>query len=82
MVGLYLFANTDWPVQTALDYNSDGRLSLFSHWLLPPGPSGGLWCVSQMAFDSTEWELAWTQLANGDIKAGHGRARSDAAGLT
>jgi len=30
---------------------------------LPPPNFAGLWCVSQMAFDSTEWELGWTELA-------------------
>jgi hypothetical protein len=62
------FSGTDYPTALALDYNADGRLTYFSHWLLAPPSFGGLWCVSQIAFDSTEWELAWTQLAPGDIR--------------
>jgi hypothetical protein len=63
------FATTDYPTQLALDYNADGRLSLFSHWLLPTTPPfGGLWVTSQIKLDSTEWELALTQLAPGDIR--------------
>jgi hypothetical protein len=66
--GWNAFAATGHPVQLALDYNADGRLTLFSHWLLSGGQFGGLWCVSQMNFDSTEWELSWNELAPGDIK--------------
>lgn len=57
------------PVQSALNYNADGRLTFFSHTLtgLPPPDYGGLWCTSQVAFDSTEWGLAWTELAPKDI---------------
>lgn len=63
------FNATDYPVQLALDYNADGRLTLFVHWLLPQVPPyAGLWCISQMAIDATEWELGWTSLAPGDIK--------------
>jgi hypothetical protein len=63
------FSMTDYPTQLALDYNSDGRLTLFSHWInLPDGKFGGLWCISQMEYNSTEWELAWTMLAPGDIR--------------
>jgi hypothetical protein len=56
---------TGGPVWTALAYNADGRLTFFSHTItgMPPPNYGGLWCTSQMAFDSTEWELAWTELA-------------------
>jgi hypothetical protein len=50
------------PLALALDYNADGRLTLFGH----RAPMGGLWCVSQMVRDSTEWELTWTQLAGDD----------------
>jgi hypothetical protein len=46
----------------ALDYNADGRLTLFGH----RAPTGGLWYVLQMARNSTEWELNWTQLAGDD----------------
>jgi hypothetical protein len=50
------------PLTLALDYNADGRLTLFGH----RAPMGGLWYVSQMVRDSTEWELNWTQLAGDD----------------
>ena len=63
------FNTSDNPTQLALDYNADGRLSLFSHWLLPNVPPfGGLWVASQMKLDSSEWELAWTLLAESDIR--------------
>ena len=62
------FSSTSHPPRLALDYNADGRLSLFSHWLLSNAPPyGGLWVVSQMKVDSTEWEFGWTELAKGDI---------------
>jgi hypothetical protein len=51
------------PLTLALDYNADGRLTLFGHH----APMGGLWYVSQMVRDSTEWELNWTQLAGDDL---------------
>ena len=53
------FSTAAYPTQLALDYNSDGRLTLSAT------TSGdlGLWCISQMAYNSTEWELAWTELA-------------------
>ena len=57
------------PPRTALDYNADGRLSFFSH--VPPAASpnpGALSLKSQMAFDSTEWEWAWTPLAPDSIR--------------
>jgi hypothetical protein len=56
---------TGGPTWTALDYNADGRLTFFSHLLtgLPPPNYGGLWCMSQMVIDSTEWDLTWTELA-------------------
>jgi hypothetical protein len=48
------------PTQLALDYNSDGRLTLFSY-----GASGGwLYCTSQMAYSSTEWEWEWNHLGS------------------
>jgi hypothetical protein len=60
---------TSYPPQLALDYNSDGRLSLFSHWVVPNAPPyGGLWVTSQTAVDSTEWVYGWTQLAESDIR--------------
>jgi hypothetical protein len=54
------FSTAAYPTQLALDYNSDGRLTLFSYYV---GETSGLWCISQMAYNSTEWELAWTELA-------------------
>jgi hypothetical protein len=58
--------STGGPTRPALNYNADGRLTFFSHLLtgMPPPNFGGLFVISQMAFDSTEWELAWTQLAD------------------
>lgn len=62
------FSYSDWPTQVALDYNADGRLSLFSHWLLPQNIGiGGLWTLNQVAVDSSEWEIGWTNLAPGGI---------------
>lgn len=63
----FLFGSA--PTVSALDYNADGRLTFFSHLLtgMPPPNFGGLWVVSQMAFDSTEWEWAWTELAPNGI---------------
>ena len=52
------------PTRIVLDYNSDGRLTLFSYL----GKDGELWCMSQMAYGSTEWELDWTKLAPSDIR--------------
>src|SRR5262249_5446406 len=67
--GWIAFNLTSDPSQLALDYNSDGRLSLFSHWLMRTTPPyGGLWVASQMKLDSTEWELGWTLLAESDIR--------------
>jgi len=59
------FATGPGAVWTALDYNADGRLTFFSNTRtgLPPPNYGGLWCMSQMLLDSTEWELGWTELA-------------------
>jgi hypothetical protein len=51
------------PPQIALDYNADGRLTFFVHNLPGPSAGDGLWLKSQMAFDSTEWEWGYTQLA-------------------
>jgi hypothetical protein len=56
--------STGTPTRLALDYNSDGRLTLFSYY----GKDGQLWCISQVAYSSTEWELAWTELAPSDIR--------------
>jgi hypothetical protein len=67
--GWIAFNTTSYPPRLALDYNSDGRLSLFSHWLLPTTPPyGGLWVSSQIKFNASEWELAWTELAPSDIR--------------
>ncbi len=63
------FSSTDWPTQLMLNYNADGRVSVFSHWMLPPNVGvGGLWTLSQVAIDSSEWEIWWTQLAPGGIR--------------
>lgn len=63
------FSATSWPVQIALDYNADGRLGFFSHWVLPPVVGiGGLWVLNQVAIDSTEWEYEYTMLAPGSIQ--------------
>ncbi len=43
-----------------LDYNADGRLTLF---LREETGSRNLWCMSQMAFNSNSWEAAWTPLS-------------------
>jgi len=60
--GWTTFSVGNGPPQLALDYNADGRLTLFVH--TPVGqPTDGLWLKSQMAFDSTEWEWTYTQLA-------------------
>ena len=66
--GWIAFNTTAYPPRLALDYNADGRLSLFSHPRLADPPYGGMWVASQMKLDSTEWELAWTQLAQNDIR--------------
>jgi hypothetical protein len=64
----FLFGSAP-TLQSALDYNADGRLTFFSHLGtgLPPPNYGGLWFVSQMAFDSAEWEWTWTELAKDGI---------------
>ena len=62
------FATVGSLPRLALDYNADGRLTFFSHPVATPPKLGGLWCKSQMALDSTEWELAWTELAPDGIQ--------------
>ena len=56
-------------MRTALDYNANGRLTFFSHPVTGSAPpnTGGLYCVSQMAFDSSEWEAKWIELASNAI---------------
>jgi hypothetical protein len=44
-----------------LEYNSDGRLTLFIRHELGDQM---LWCTSQIAFNSNAWEVAWTLLSN------------------
>jgi hypothetical protein len=67
--GWIAFNIADQPTQLALDYNADGRLSLFSHALPERTPPfGGLRVASQMKLDSTEWELAQALLADSDIR--------------
>ena len=67
--GWTIFSGDSGAVQTALDYNADGRLTFFSHriGIAPPG-LGGLRLQSQMAFDSTEWEWGYSELAADGIK--------------
>lgn len=63
------FNSSDWTTELQLNYNADGRLSLFSHWLLPESVGvGGLWTLSQVALDGTEWYVDWMQLAPGGIQ--------------
>lgn len=47
----------------AINYNADGRLSLF----LGGDPKDALTCVSQIAVDSTSWEAGWTPLSSESI---------------
>jgi hypothetical protein len=61
------FSSSDSNVEFKLDYNADGRLMLFSHATRSPA-GGGLWAKRQTAFDSTEWDLDWDQLADGGIR--------------
>ncbi|WP_137930303.1 hypothetical protein [Mesorhizobium comanense] len=51
----------------SLDYNADGRLALFSMIITNNG-TNGLWTINQMLMDSSEWEWAWTMLADTGIK--------------
>jgi hypothetical protein len=46
-----------------LDYNADGRLTLFRRDTM----SNALTLTSQVAVNSTEWDAAWTQLAAKDV---------------
>jgi hypothetical protein len=60
--GWTIFSGASDAVQIALDYNADGRLTFFSHVIGLP-TLAGLRLLSQMAFDSTEWEWNYTVLA-------------------
>ncbi|MEO5758380.1 MAG: hypothetical protein ABIQ51_16140 [Mesorhizobium sp.] len=51
----------------SLNYNADGRVALFSMMATQDGTSG-LWTLSQMGIDSTEWEYAWTTLTENNLK--------------
>ena len=66
--GWNIFTGDSGPAQIALDYNADGRLTFFSHRIVTPPGLGGLRLKSQIAFDSTEWEWAYTELAADGIK--------------
>jgi len=44
-----------------LDYNADGRLTLFMREAT--GAALRLWCTSQIAINSTSWEAIWTLLS-------------------
>ena len=46
-----------------MDYNADGRLSLF----LRGSGTEKIWVMSQVALNSTAWEAGWTELAAGGI---------------
>src|SRR5262249_16939744 len=58
------FATAGFNTHLALGSNADGRLTLFAHL----GHDGTLYYVSQVADGSTEWDIAWTQLASGDLR--------------
>lgn len=49
--------------QMDLDYNADGRLTLF----LGQRETNGLSCISQFALNSTSWDAGWAPLASGGI---------------
>jgi len=49
--------------QMNLDYNPDGRLTLF----LGQSDTNGLSCISQFALNSTSWDAGWAPLASGGI---------------
>jgi hypothetical protein len=66
--GWTIFSGDSGAAQIALDYNADGRLSFFSHRIGLSSGFGGLRLKSQVAFDSTEWEWAFTELAADGIK--------------
>ena len=58
------FLRASAPTHLALDYNSDGRLTLFSY----SATNGGtLYCTSQMAYSSTEWQVEWTSWGTASI---------------
>jgi hypothetical protein len=64
--GWTIFSGDSGAAQTALDYNADGRLTFFSH-RIGAGTLGGLRFLSQTAFDSTEWDWGYTELAANGI---------------
>jgi hypothetical protein len=47
-----------------LDYNADGRLTLFLRERTGPQR---LWCKSQIAFNSSSWEATWTLLSKSAV---------------
>jgi hypothetical protein len=49
----------------ALEYNADGRLTLFRR----NTNSNSLTAVSQVAINSTEWEAQWNELSSKDVMA-------------
>ncbi|MER8749433.1 hypothetical protein NKH57_09160 [Mesorhizobium sp. M1050] len=61
------FSMSSLRTRLSLDYNADGRLALFSLLLMPDG-TNGLWTISQMGIDSSEWEYGWTTLADNNLK--------------
>lgn len=49
------------PGPMALEFNSDGRLTLF---IRQQNDAQMLWCISQIAYNSSAWEARWTLLSN------------------
>ncbi len=50
----------NYPGPMTLDYNADGRLTLF---MREATGDLRLWCISQIAINSTTWEVDWTVLS-------------------
>jgi hypothetical protein len=50
----------NYPGPMTLDYNADGRLTLF---MREATGDLRLWCISQIAINSTTWEADWTVLS-------------------
>ncbi|WP_322417150.1 hypothetical protein [Mesorhizobium huakuii] len=61
------FGASIYATRLTLNYNADGRLALFSLMIMPDG-TNGLWTINQMGIDSSEWEYAWTNLTNDNLK--------------
>lgn len=61
--GWECIAHAEQDGNLALNYNADGRLTLF----LRMATQGGLMCLSQIALNSTEWDAGWTVLAESGV---------------